>query len=39
MWVLGLCNKKEDAVLLRFEGMKHLSSAAFGKVVANKADN
>ena len=32
MWVLGLCNKNEDAVLLRFEGMKRLSSGALGKV-------
>ena len=29
MWVLGLCNKNEDALLLRFEGMKCLSSGAF----------
>ena len=26
MWVLGHCNNNEDAVLLRFEGMKRLSS-------------
>ena len=32
MWVLGLCNKSEDAVLLRFEGMKRLSSSALGNV-------
>ena len=32
MWVLGLCNKSEDAVLLRFEEMERLSSGALGKV-------
>ena len=32
MCVLGLCNKSEDAVLLRLEEMKRLSSGAFGKV-------
>ena len=31
MWVLGLCNKSEDAVLLRFEEMERLSSGALGK--------
>ena len=28
MWVLDLCNKSEDAVLLRFEEMERLLSGA-----------
>ena len=32
VWVLDLGNKKADAGLLRFEGMKHLSNGALGKV-------